>query len=137
MNVVRRISRFLCRFRPTVSVCCAILLITQLVMLAPVYPAETQRPQIRGYGVQSCAAYLEQFDGWERGEEAGIVEYLRYRAWFSGLVTGLSLATGSDVLRGVEVKDAMRRLRVYCSEHTTEDFFAASKDLIRTLSLER
>ena len=108
-----------------------------IINVGPGVPGRDPAPQIRGYGVQSCATYLKQFDGWEQGEEAGIVEYLRYRAWFSGLVTGLSLATGSDVLRGVEVKDAMRRLRVYCSEHTTEDFFAASKDLIRTLSLER
>jgi len=52
----------------------------------------------------------------------------------TGLVTGLSLATGSDVLRGVDVKGAMRRIQVYCDEHPTEDFFIASMDLVRTLS---
>lgn len=96
--------------------------------------AEAGRLQVLGYGVNSCAAYLQQFSAWERGEEAAIVEYLRYRAWFTGLVTGLSLATGTDVLQGLEVEGAMRRLQVYCSEHRTEDFFVASMDLIRTLS---
>lgn len=93
-----------------------------------------QAPQVLGYGVRGCDHYNEVFYGWENGQGDQIAEYLHYRDWLAGLVTGLSLATGTDVLKGVEVKGAMRRIQVYCDEHPTDDFFTASMDLIRILS---
>lgn len=68
------------------------------------------------------------------GDEAAIFEYLRYRSWLAGLATGLSLATGIDVLKGVEITGAMRSIQVYCDEHPDDPFFGASMDLIRSLS---
>lgn len=91
------------------------------------------QPQVIGYGVKECEEYVTVFEGWEQGDESAIMEYLRYRGWLAGLVTGLSLATGSDVLKGVEVKGAMRRIQVYCDDHPDRDFFNASMELIRIL----
>jgi hypothetical protein len=46
----------------------------------------------------------------------------------------LSLATGDDVLRGVDTDGALRRIRIYCDEQPDDDFFTAGMDLIRQLS---
>ena len=93
-----------------------------------------ERPQVWDYGVKECRSFLVAFDGWESGDQAGIEEYLRYRGWLSGLVTGLSLATGSDVLQGTEPDGALRRIRIHCDEQPDDDFFTAAMALIRQLS---
>ena len=46
----------------------------------------------------------------------------------------MNLATGQDVLVGVEIESAMRRIHLYCDEHRKEDFFTATMDLVRLLS---
>lgn len=92
------------------------------------------RPQVLGYGVQSCRDYTLAFKEWEKGSEEYIAQYLRYRGWLAGLATGLSLATGLDVLKGVELDGAMRRIQVYCDDEPDDDFFNASMRLIRALS---
>ncbi|MES9845110.1 MAG: hypothetical protein ABW162_07650 [Candidatus Sedimenticola sp. PURPLELP] len=91
-------------------------------------------PAVIGYGVKSCETYTQVYDGWDKGEEAHIAEYLRYRDWLSGMITGLSLATDMDVLKGSDIKGAMRRIELICDERPDDDFFTASMDLIRTLS---
>ena len=96
--------------------------------------AAAQGPQVMGYGVKDCADYNLTYNGWDAGEEEHIAAYIRYRDWLTGLVTGLSLATGMDVLKGVDEKGAMRRIQLYCDEHPTDGFFTASMDLIRLLS---
>jgi len=96
--------------------------------------AAENRPQVMGYGVKSCEAYSKVYQGSEQGREEQIAEYLRYQDWLTGIVTGLSLATAMDVLQGVEVRSAMRRIELYCDEHPSDDFFTAAMDLIRTLS---
>ncbi len=106
-----------------------------LFVLLVSLPLQAQQvPQVLGYGVRGCDHYNAVFEGWENGQGEQIAEYIHYRDWLTGLVTGLSLATGSDVLKGVEIKGAMRRIQVYCDEHPTDDFFTASMDLIRILS---
>ena len=92
------------------------------------------RPLVLGYGVKGCRDYTLAFREWDKGSEAYIAEYLRYRGWLAGLVTGLSLATGLDVLKGVELDGAMRRIQVYCDDEPNDDFFNASMRLIRALS---
>ena len=92
------------------------------------------RPQVLGYGVQSCRDYALVFRDREKGSEESIAQYLRYRGWLAGLVTGFSLATGLDVLKGVELDGAMRRIQVYCEDEPDDDFFNASMRLIRALS---
>ena len=124
-----RPGRFTCR--PVAGFSAKLLL---LLLLPFGSSAEDGRPRVLGYGVNTCATYIAVFNGSEQGEESAVIEYLRYREWFAGLVTGLSLATGREVLSGVEVKDAMRRLQVYCEDNRAEDFFRASMTLVRTLS---
>lgn len=91
-------------------------------------------PQVLGYGVKPCEAYLVAYEGWDTGLEEQIEQYLHYRDWLTGFVSGLNLAMGQDVLRGVEAPGAMRRIQLYCDEHPTEDFFTASMSLIKLLS---
>jgi len=93
-----------------------------------------ESPKVWGYGVKECRSFLTAFNGWESGEEGGIAEYLRYRGWMLGLVTGLSLATGTDVLKGVEPDGALRRVRIHCNENPDDDYFSAAMGLIRQLS---
>ena len=95
--------------------------------------AAQEKQQVWGYGVKPCREFLAAFTGWESGDEGAISEYLHYRGWTSGLVTGLSLATGRDVLRGGDPNSALRRIRIYCDERPDEDFFTAAMDLIRQL----
>jgi hypothetical protein len=87
------------------------------------------RPQLWGYGVKSCTEYMA---AWEARESGG--EFLRYQDWLTGLVSGLSLATGLDVIQGVEIPVAMRRIELACEDKPEQDFFNASMDLIRLLS---
>lgn len=89
---------------------------------------------ILGYGVNSCGDYLVVYQDWEQGEEAAISEYLFYREWLAGIVTGLTLATGSDVLKGIEIKGVMRRIQIICDLGEEKDFFNATMKLIKTLS---
>lgn len=59
--------------------------------------------------------------------------YRAYREWLAGLVTGLNLATGRDVLQGAELDAAMIRIRANCERHPADDFFNASMRLIKSL----
>lgn len=92
-----------------------------------------EQPLLLGYGVKECRDYNQAFRDWQAQDEAALSEYLRYRGWLAGLVSGLSLATGMDVLKGVELTAAMRSIQVYCDEHPDDDFFAASMDLVKAL----
>jgi len=105
-----------------------------ILFLLPTAVAETQRPNIHGYGLKSCESFLLSSKGREAGVEASIAQYLSYQDWLGGLVTGLSLATDMDVLQGVKVEGALRRIQVYCDDHPTDSFFTGSMDLITTLS---
>lgn len=88
--------------------------------------ATPERPRVWGYGTKTCRDFVAASAGWDIGQQDQIAEYLRYRDWLSGLVTGLTLATGIDMLHGAEVEGAMRRIRPYCENHPNEDFFSAS-----------
>ncbi len=110
------------------------LVVLAIFFGAPPAAADEGGLQVLGYGVQGCDAYLAAFDGWEQGGDAGIIEYARYREWFAGLVTGLTLAVGVDVLAGTDVEAAMRRLQVDCDERRESDFFGAAMRLVRLLS---
>ena len=89
-----------------------------------------EKPQLWGYGVKGCREYLPAWENRAQGSE-----YQRFQDWLTGLVTGLSLATGKDVLQGVEIPVAMRRIQLHCEDHRDDDFFNASMSLIRLLSM--
>jgi hypothetical protein len=104
------------------------------LLLAALSVSAQEPPEVWGFGVKACRDYLVTFENWQEGRETAIADYLRYRGWLAGLVTGLSLATGQDVLKGVEMDGAMRRIQVNCDERPDDDFFNASMRLIRRLS---
>ena len=87
-----------------------------------------------GYGVKSCSDFLAAAPGEGAPAEIGSPEYLRYREWLAGLITGLNLATATDVLRGAEVPAALARIRAHCQAHPADDFFTATMALVRSLS---
>jgi hypothetical protein len=91
-----------------------------------VQAATLERPRVWGYGTKTCRDFVTAAAGWDIGQQDQIAEYLLYRDWFSGLVTGLTLATGIDILHGADVEGGMRRIRPYCEDHPNEDFFTAS-----------
>jgi hypothetical protein len=93
----------------------------------------SQSPKVWSYGTKSCEAYVIACKGWDIGQQEQIVEYLRYQEWFSGLATGLTLATGMDALNGADVSGAMRRMRDTCERHPDKDFFNASMSVITQL----
>lgn len=86
-----------------------------------------------GYGVKTCRDYTAASPGIGTPEFVAGPEYMRYREWLAGLVSGLNLATGTDVLGGAELDAALARIRAHCQERPGDDFFNASMALIRSL----
>ena len=101
-----------------------------IILICSLPAMAADQPQLWGYGNKSCNRYMA---AWQAREGGG--EFLRYQDWFTGLVSGLSLATGQDVIQGVEIPAAMRRIQLACEEKPEQDFFNASMDLIRLLSM--
>lgn len=101
---------------------------------APAAPAERPVvPAIWGQGVKSCADYLASQPGPETPVGIAGEDYRLYRQWLAGLVTGLNLAVGRDVLKGGELDAAMLRIGALCKKQPQEDFFNTSLRLIRSL----
>ncbi len=105
-----------------------------LSLLAGAPALAEKLPSIWGYGVKGCEDFLRAAQGWDAGKESESIEYRRYQDWFTGLVTGLNLATGKDVLRGATIDGALGRIRAHCGGNPKDDFFTASMDLVRMLS---
>lgn len=102
-----------------------------LTTLAP-RCAAAEGPTLWGYGVKSCEDLVAAVP--EAGAElGGNAEYPRYREWLAGLVSGLNLATGLDVLKGAELEAALTRVRAHCQDHPQDDFFNASLTLLKSL----
>jgi hypothetical protein len=116
--------------RPRLS---KLLTLTLVLCAAGAQGDVSQSPKVWSYGAKSCEAYVIACKGWDIGQQEQIVEYLRYQEWFSGLATGLTLATGMDALNGAEVSGAMRRMRDTCERHPDKDFFNASMSVITQL----
>ncbi|MBK1640891.1 hypothetical protein CKO12_03160 [Chromatium okenii] len=90
-------------------------------------------PALWGYGMKSCGEFLAAAPADALSLPLAGEEYRRYQEWLAGLVTGLNLTTGRDVLRDAELTAAMVRIRALCAAHPDEDFFNASVRLIRAL----
>jgi len=91
-------------------------------------------PVIHGYGNRGCPEYLDTYSAWEAGDERGVLAYLGYEQWLAGLVSGLSLATGEDILRGADVEGLMRRIKLRCEDDREQDVLAAARAHIADLS---
>jgi hypothetical protein len=90
-------------------------------------------PTLWGYGVKPCSAFVAASPGPGAPIAVAGAEFLRYREWLAGLVSGLNLATGTDVLAGAELDAALTRIGAYCRAHPADDFFNASMALVRSL----
>ncbi|MBV5309475.1 hypothetical protein [Chromatium okenii] len=90
-------------------------------------------PALWGYGMKPCADFLAAAPADALSIPLADEDYRRYREWLAGLVTGLNLTTGRDVLRDAELDAAMIRIRVLCAARPDDDFFNASLRLIRSL----
>ncbi|MEJ1355601.1 MAG: hypothetical protein RPU39_13065 [Candidatus Sedimenticola sp. (ex Thyasira tokunagai)] len=108
--------------------------ITLLLLFPPLIAFGDGPPHVSGYGVKSCLAFSQTADGMEQGDGSAMTPYLRYREWLAGLATGLTLATGEDVLHGLEFDQAMERIALFCEGHPSEDFFTGAMDLLKGLS---
>ena len=91
-------------------------------------------PPLWGYGVKPCRDFLTAAPSENAPTEVSGMEYLRYREWLAGLISGLNLATASDVLAGAELNAALTRIRARCQSHPDEDFFNASMSLVQSLN---
>ena len=91
-------------------------------------------PPLWGYGIKSCREFLAAAPSENAPTEVSGTEYLRYREWLAGLISGLNLATASDVLAGAELNAALTRIRARCQSHPGEDFFNASMSLVQSLN---
>jgi hypothetical protein len=108
------------------AICCGGLLLTAQAL--------AHGPPLWGYGVKGCDDYARMWLGMRAGEQGAIGEYRRYQDWLSGFVSGLNIATGSDVLAGADIEGALRRIYRYCDEHRKADVYAAVRVLVRQLS---
>ena len=106
-----------------------IFLLTMLFAVS----ATAAKPELLGYGVKSCSQYRSAYYGWKQGHEANIAQYQRFQDWLTGFLSGLSLAVGEDLLKGVEIESVMRRNNLYCEENTESDFFNATMKLLESL----
>ena len=98
------------------------------------FGSATAEPQLHGYGGRSCVEYLDTWRRWEDNQDTGILDHFGYQQWMAGLVSGLSLATGEDVLRGADVEGMMRRTKIICENDRKIDVFSAVTKYLRDLS---
>jgi hypothetical protein len=90
-------------------------------------------PILWGVGVSSCADFLAVAPADLLTPAIAGEGYRRYQEWLAGLVTGLNLATGGDVLKGAELDAALLKIRANCERYPNDDFFNASLRLLRGL----
>lgn len=91
-------------------------------------------PVLWASGVKPCADFLAIAPPDGTVQAIGGGSYRHYREWLAGLVTGLNLATGRDVLKGADLDAAMSRIRTNCERNPQENFFNASMRLFNALS---
>lgn len=102
-----------------------------LAIAAP--PAGADTGGLVGVGLKRCEGLTAAGRSADRGEDAGILELRRYADWVAGFVSGLNLATGEDLLRGLQLDGALRRVALHCADHPDEEFFTAVQTVLRAL----
>lgn len=112
-------------------------MLLMLMLFSATVSAETITPKVWGYGTKSCTSFITTYKAWEAGKQDQVWEYFRYQDWLTGFISALTLATGSDVMRGVEPESAMRRINLYCEENLEMDFFSATLEFIRIVGTDK
>jgi len=87
-----------------------------------------------GVGVESCDDFNLRHHSADRGEDLGILALRRYEDWAAGFASGLSLAAGRDLLRGVPFDGFMRRVALHCADNPRDDVFTAVNAVLRMLN---
>ena len=113
----------------------AILLI--LLLFSTSVQAESITPKVWGYGTKSCSSFVAAYKAKETGDQDKVWEYFRYRDWLTGYISGLTMATGIDVMQGVDPKSAMRRINLICEEDLGKDFFGATMEFLKVIGSSR
>jgi hypothetical protein len=108
-------------------------LIALSILMSLVAPGYAEKPQLLGYGVKSCEEYRTTYQGWEKNQPNAVADFYRYQDWLSGFISGMSLATDMDVMRGVGVSSILRRNQIHCTENLEDDFFNATMTLLKEL----
>ncbi|MBO8087649.1 MAG: hypothetical protein J7D61_16570 [Marichromatium sp.] len=111
----------------------AIVLMLVLALGASAAWGQAPSAALWGYGVKPCGEFLAVAPGAAAPTALADPEYLHYREWFAGLISGLNLATGGDVLHGAALDAALARVQAYCEADPRQDFFNAALRLLRTL----
>lgn len=96
--------------------------------------AQAGSPVLHGYGGQECGRFLETRSQAEQGVARAVFDELAYSQWLAGLVSGLSLASGEDVLHGADVEGLMRRVQRHCEDDLSLNVMDAALAHIRDLS---
>lgn len=100
-------------------------------------PADETPPLVWGYGNRSCTEYLTVYPNPKEPKRDELVaEFQRMREWLGGFSTGLSLATGMDILHGGNLDEAMERLHTQCAAQGASDLFNAALGVFRAMSTE-
>lgn len=107
-----------------------------MLVPGPGYVLAAENPAVLfGHGLNTCADFLAAAaEAPQSGGTKSPGETQRYEDWLAGLVSGLNVATGQDVLRGSRLSEAMTRTKAHCRGHLEQDFFNAAMDLVHTLS---
>ena len=96
--------------------------------------AAASPPLLHGYGGESCERFLETRRQAEQGEARAVFDELGYSQWLAGMVSGLSLASGEDVLHGADVDGLLRRVQRHCEDDLSLNVMDAALAHIRSLS---
>ncbi len=91
-------------------------------------------PVVLGIGAMRCQDFLETERVAGRGEVSAVARRIRYRSWLAGFASGLSLASGEDVLRGVPLEGVLRQLRYRCEKHPGRAIAEAATGLLAGIS---
>lgn len=106
--------------------------VAALLLLPAIVVAEKSGPPLWGYGVKDCPSFVEVWN--KRSQESdAAAEVQAYQDWLAGFISGLNLATGEDVVRGVGVTDLMRRIHAECDGKPKTDFFNATLSVVKVL----
>lgn len=92
-------------------------------------------PKLWGAGVEGCFTYNKIYSDHQEKGELGSRFYPRYREWLMGLVSGLSAATGLDMLYATEPDAAMKRIQLICEQQPNSDFFNATMLMFSQMSI--
>jgi len=99
---------------------------------------EEAPPLVWGYGNRRCSEYLLIYPAPNQPQREDLVaEYQSTREWVSGFATGLSLATGMDILHGGNVDEVMERLFTQCGTQISNDLFNVALGVFRAMSTEK